>query len=444
MSTSLQETLNPGATSAAGDLLTRSRAFDEDARQVASEARQAFRSIRRAGTLQRNQVLLILADLLEKPAHQTSLLEANERDIAAGHSNGLKPSLLERLTLTPTRIQNMASSLREIAGLPDPVGQVIEGCRLPNGLEQTKVRVPLGVLFTIYESRPNVTIDVGALAIKSGNAAILRGGKEAVHSNTSLHALFQKALEAAGLPTNALILVRETDRAFMLALLRREESIDLVVPRGGEQLIRFITEHSRIPVVKHDKGVCNLYVHPSGDPDMAAKIAINSKLQRTSVCNSLENLLIDANFEQAKSLLGKLAQAGAVLLGCEETVKLEPAVQAITDPDAEYATEYLDERLSVKIVRGVDEAIDFIHRYGSGHSEAIVARDINAIQDFRSGVDSAAVFVNCSTRFHDGGQMGMGAEVGISTGRLHVRGPMGLRDLTTTTYFVQGQGQIRE
>jgi glutamate-5-semialdehyde dehydrogenase len=286
-------------------------------------------------------------------------------------------------------------------------------------------------------------VDVGALCVKSGNCAILRGGKEAVHSNMALAQLFRRALEDARLPANALQLIQESDRAFMLSLLQQDDLIDLVVPRGGEQLIRFISHNSRIPVVKHDRGVCNMYVDSSADFEESLAVAINAKLQRTSVCNSIENLLIHRDFPHTAALLEGLSRAGARLLGDEATRAIFPGAGLIENPDEEYAAEYLDERLSVKIVGDLDAAVDFIYRYGSGHSECIMARNVASIRRFQNAVDSAAVCVNCSTRFHDGGQLGMGAEVGISTGRLHVRGPMGLRDLTTTTYMLEGSGQIR-
>lgn len=423
------------------------RAGGEDYRaesgRIGSRARSALRAIRQASNAERSRVLLRLAELLGEPEVRDEILRANQQDVENGRKNNLRANLIDRLEINAKRLEDIIAALREIAGMPDPVGEVILGRRLASGVDMIQKRVPLGVVFTIYESRPNVTVDIGALCVKSGNCAILRGGKEAVHSNKALAQLFRRALEDCGLPGDAVQLVEETDRAFMLSLLYRDDLIDLVVPRGGEQLIRFIAEHSRIPVVKHDKGVCNLYVDPSADFEQSLAVAINAKLQRTSVCNTIENLIIHKDFARGAELLEGLAKAGAKLLGDERTRALYSGAEAIVDEDAEYAEEYLDERLSVKVVDDMDQAIDFIYKYGSEHSECIMARDAEAIRRFEASVDTAAVCINCSTRFHDGGQMGMGAEVGISTGRLHVRGPMGLRDLTTTTYVMQGDGHIR-
>lgn len=406
-------------------------------------ARDAFREIRKSPTALRNKILLDAASELEVPRVQSQLLEANEKDLKQADAMGISDALKERLTLTTSRIQSMADSLREIAAFPDPVGEVILGRTLTNGVRMIQKRVPLGVVFTVYESRPNVTIDVGALCLKSGNAAILRGGKEALHSNLALHTILVSAVERNGLSRGCVQFVSDTDRNFMFELLKQNETIDLVVPRGGAGLIRAVSENTSIPVVKHDKGVCNLFIDDSADLDRAASIAINAKLQRPSVCNAIENLVIHNAFPHIAALLERLQEAGAILLGCSQTREFYPAAAPIEDPQTEYSTEYLDQRLSVKIVSNLDEALDFIDSYGSGHSEAIVSDSQASIARFRESVDTAAILVNCSTRFHDGGQMGMGAEVGISTGRMHVRGPMGVRDLTTTTYILEGEGQVR-
>tara|TARA_Y100001937_G_scaffold12497_3_gene16132 strand:- start:87848 stop:89131 length:1284 start_codon:yes stop_codon:yes gene_type:complete len=413
------------------------------AEEFGQKARTAFREIRKTSTALRNQILLDAAAELEERRVQQELLEANEKDLKQADAMGISEALKERLTLTTSRIQSMADSLREIAAFPDPVGEVTLGRTLKNGVRMVQKRVPLGVVFTVYESRPNVTIDVGALCIKSGNAAILRGGKEAIHSNIALHTILASAVERNGLSRDCVQFVRETDRQFMFELLKQEQTIDLVVPRGGEGLIRAVSENTSIAVVKHDKGVCNLFVDESADLEKASAIAINAKLQRPSVCNAIENLLIHSSFPHIAVLLERLKDAGAILLGCEETRRIYPDAAAMEDPRQEYATEYLDQRLAVKLVSSLDEAIEFIDQYGSGHSEAIVSDSQRSILKFRDEVDTAAILVNCSTRFHDGGQMGMGAEVGISTGRMHVRGPMGVRDLTTTTYVLEGEGQIR-
>lgn len=421
----------------------KSPSLEEEARKFGQRARQAFREIRRSSTEIRNKILLDAAQELELKSVQNELLEANEKDLQQADSMGLSDSLKERLTLTTSRIQSMADSLKEIAAFPDPVGEVILGRTLKNGVRLLQKRVPLGVVFTVYESRPNVTIDVGALCLKSGNAAILRGGKEAIHSNLALHTILTSAVERNGLSADCIQFVSDTDRNFMYSLLKQSDTIDLVVPRGGEGLIRAVSENTSIAVVKHDKGVCNLFIDETADLDMAADIAVNAKLQRPSVCNAIENLLIHSRFPHAAALLDRLHDQGAILLGCSRTVDLYPEARAIEDPQKEYATEYLDQRLSVKIVDDVDEAIRFIDEYGSGHSEAIVTDSQESIRQFRDSVDTAAILVNCSTRFHDGGQMGMGAEVGISTGRMHVRGPMGVKDLTTTSYVLEGEGQVR-
>ena len=427
-------------------LIEKAQGYRGKAEALGKKAHLAFRKLRSLSIDKRNNSLLALAAYLQEDANSARIMEANEADIARGVKQGLSESLIDRLRLDSVRIEAMAKALREIAALPDPLGEVLQGKRLSNGIEMIQKRVPLGVIFTIYESRPNVTIDVGALCIKSGNCAILRGGKEARETNLILFSLFRLAIRQAGLPEEALEFVEDPDRALMLALLWQEPWIDLVVPRGGEQLIRFISANSRIPVVKHDKGVCNLYIDSSADFSQALALAENSKLQRTSVCNAIENLIIHKDFAKISDLLEGLAQAGAQLLGCPLSREASARVKLIAEEerDAEYAKEYLDKRLSVKVVANIDEALDFIFSYGSGHSEGIVAQNAQSIQYFQEKVDTAAVFVNCSTRFHDGGQMGFGAEVGISTGRLHVRGPMSLRDLSTTTYVLSGTGQTRE
>jgi glutamate-5-semialdehyde dehydrogenase len=423
--------------------MTVETAFEPYVETLTANARSAFRYIRQSDAATRNGILIRLAELLESEKHQADILTANAADLEAAVSSGMSPAMRDRLRLDRSRILAMAKAVREIAAFPDPVGEVIRGQTLASGIQMVQKRVPLGVIFTVYESRPNVTVDVGALCIKSGNAAILRGGKEAFHSNVALYRIFVEAIESEGLPAGVLQLVEETDRSCMLALLQRDDRIDLVVPRGGEGLIRFVSENTRIPVVKHDKGVCNMFVDESADLQQAIEVAANAKLQRPSVCNAIENLLVHSRFPQTEKLLSGLARRGARLIGCERSQAIYPAVEKMADPDLEYATEYLDERLSVKIVDSLEEAVEFIYKYGSGHSEAILTRSLESAQRFERMVDSAAVFVNCSTRFHDGGQMGMGAEVGISTGRLHVRGPMGVRDLTTTVYVMMGEGQIR-
>ena len=430
-------------TRAGADFDSRVNAFLPAAAETGRAARDAFRVTRITPTATKNQVLLRVAEQLEDERAAALVLQANGRDLGRSEEDGLSPALRDRLALNQKRLQGMADALREIAAFPDPVGEILSGGTIAGGVEMVKKRVPLGVVFTVYESRPNVTLDIAALSLKSGNAAILRGGKEALESNRALFALFQVALRESGLPQHAVQLVEETDRALMTALLKQDGFIDLVVPRGGEALIRFVSEHSRIPVVKHDKGVCNLFIDEDADLEKAARIAINGKLQRPSVCNAIENILIHRRFSQADELLAALSAAGAELLGDSEAGARFAPVAVVADPEGAYAEEFLDARLSVKLVDDLEEALAFVQRYGSGHSEAIVTESLPSARKFTERVDAAAVLVNCSTRFHDGGQMGMGAEVGISTGRMHVRGPMGLRDLTTTTYILTGNGQIR-
>ncbi len=430
-------------TSSGGPVAQTAEAFLEEAEGIARRARRGFRITRVTSTEKKNAVLLRAAELLEDGPAAEPILAANTQDLIRAREDGLSSALQDRLTLNTKRLSGMAQALREIAAFPDPVGEVLSGGTIAGGVEMIKKRVPLGVVFTVYESRPNVTLDIAALSLKSGNAAILRGGKEALHSNRALFALFQRAIVEVGLPEDSVQLVQNTDRSLMAALLKQDRLIDLVVPRGGEALIRYVADNSRIPVVKHDKGVCNLFVDRDADLEKAVAVAINAKLQRPSVCNAIENLIVHREFAHARSLLASLSEAGAELLGDAEAAALFPEVRAVADPEATYAEEFLDQRLAVKVVQSLDEALEFIQAYGSEHSEAILTENLESARRFTESVDAAAVMVNCSTRFHDGGQMGMGAEVGISTGRLHVRGPMGLRDLTTTTYILTGDGHVR-
>ena len=425
-------------------LLKEAEKFKEQSGRLSRRGREAFRVIRRSSSLKRNAVLRALARNLRDPAHRKMILEANEEDLKNAAAAKISSHLQDRLRLDETRLEGIAGAVDEIESLPDPVGEIVSGRNLPNGIEMIQKRVPLGVIFTVFESRPNVTIDVGALCLKAGNAAILRGGREALRTNRALHSIFQEALKEEGLPADGVLLVEDPDRALMLALLQEDRNIDLVVPRGGEGLIRFVNGNSLIPVVKHDKGVCNMYIDIHADPEVALSVTINAKLHRPSVCNAIENLVIHESYPGTSDLLKGLKAAGVELLGCEKTRALFPDALPIQDPEVEYNTEYLDHRLSVKMVPSLEEALGFIQSYSSGHSEAIISENKRSIDLFLSANDSAALFVNCSTRFHDGGQMGMGAEVGISTQRLHVRGPMGLRDLTTTTYLMIGEGQIRK
>jgi glutamate-5-semialdehyde dehydrogenase len=402
-------------------------------------AQAAARALAVAAGADKDRWLSRAAQLLEE--RRPEVLAANERDLAA--AAGLGSASLDRLRLTPERLRAAAAGLREVAALPDPVGQVRSGGVRPNGLHVYKVGVPLGVILFIYESRPNVTVDAAALCVKSGNALILRGGSEALRSNQALHRILQDALAECRLPPDALQLVDTADRAAVGLLLRDAEHIDLAIPRGGEGLIRRVAEEARMPVLKHYLGNCHVYVEASADLDMAERILINAKCQRPGVCNAAESLLVDEATAEAflPRAAAALRQRGVELRGCEYTRRLVPDVKAATEED--WATEYLDLILAVKVVGGLEEAIAHINRYGSKHSDAIVTRDLAAARRFTAAVDSAAVLVNASTRFHDGSELGLGAEIGISTDKFHARGPCGLLELTSYKYLIYGDGQVR-
>ena len=407
--------------------------------ELAIEARIAARRLAQASTEAKNAVLHGTAESLRSSADR--VLEANARDLAAAGS--LSAAFRDRLTLDPARIETMARGLDEIAALPDPIGESIAAWRRPNGLEINQVRIPIGVVGIIYESRPNVTADAAALCLKSGNAAILKGGSEALATNSAIADVFAASLAKADLPPAAVQLIRTADRAATRALLRQKELVDVIVPRGGKELIRALEEESEIPVIKHLEGVCQLYVDRAADLDRAGKITINAKAERPGVCNAIENLLVHR--EVAEAFLPRIVRAleaeGVEVRGCPETRRIVPGVKPAAEDD--WATEYLDKILSVKVVGSLDDALAFIERYGSSLADAIVTEDYTAARRFAAAVDSAAVFVNASTRFTDGFEFGFGAEIGISTNRLHARGPMGLRELTTYKYVVYGAGQVR-
>jgi glutamate-5-semialdehyde dehydrogenase len=404
-------------------------------------ARAAARALATATGAQKNQWLLASAQALVTRTEE--VLQANCADLASARELGLTDAQLDRLRLTPERLQAAAAGLREVAALPDPVGRVLDSSVRPNGLHVLKVGVPLGVILFIYESRPNVTVDAAGLCVKSGNAVLLRGGKEALHSNTALHHLLQDGLRAADLPADAVQLVATPDRAAVGHLLRLGDFIDLVIPRGGESLIRRVAEEARMPVLKHYKGNCHVYVDRAADLDLAVRILVNAKCQRPGVCNAAESLLVHQ--EVAATFLPRAAaalrQCGVQLRGCEASRRWIPDAVPATEED--YAAEYLDLILSVKVVAGLDEAVAHIAHYGSQHTEAIVTNDLSAARRFTTAVDSAAVLVNASTRFHDGYEFGLGAEIGISTDKFHARGPCGLVELTSYKYVVYGDGQIR-
>lgn len=374
-------------------------------------------------------------------ADADAILAANARDVAAGEANGLSGALLDRLRLDPARLEGAAAGVEAVAALTDPVGEVIGTSARPNGLQLSRVRVPIGVIGIIYESRPNVTADAAALCVMSGNAAILRGGSEAVHSNRAIHAAFARGLAEAGLPGDAVQLVPTTDRAAVGAMLKAGGAIDLVVPRGGKSLVARVQEEARVPVLAHLDGINHTYIDGAADPDMARDLAVNAKMRRTGICGATETLLIDRAFADPGPILSALADSGCELRGDADIRGLEPRVVAANAED--WDTEYLDSILSVKRVDGVAGAMAHIAAHGSHHTDAIVTADAATAERFLNGVDSAIVMWNASTQFADGGEFGLGAEIGIATGRLHARGPVALEGLTTYKWVVRGNGQIR-
>lgn len=385
-----------------------------------------------------------MADALESSTPE--LLEANAVDVAAARAAGVTGALVDRLVLDEKRIASVAASLREIVELPDPMGEISERWTRPNGMRVNRVHVPLGVVLVIYEARPNVTADAAALCLKSGNAVILRGGREALNSNLALGRVLSRALEASGLPGDSFVLVDDPDRDLMLALLQQDEMIDLAIPRGGEGLIRFVAEHARVPVIKHYKGVCHLYVDSAADLDMAAELAFDGKVSRPGVCNATECLLVHEDV--ASTVLPKIAEklgaAGVEFRADEKALPLLSAASRVRAATAEdFGTEFLDLVLAVRVVSSLEEAISHVARYGSLHTEVIVTADEAAARRFQRAVDASFVGWNVSTRFNDGGQLGLGAEMGISTTKLHAYGPMGLRELTTRRFVVEGEGQTR-
>jgi len=373
-----------------------------------------------------------------------SILEANARDLSAAEQTGLSSAMLDRLRLDETRVGRLADAVENVAEMPDLVGAVVHRETRPNGLEVSRVRIPLGVVAMIFESRPNVTTDAAALCLRSGNAVILRGGSEAFHSNQALGAAVGAGLKAAGLPAAAVRVVETTDRAAMLELLRLEELVDLVIPRGGEGLIRFVSEHSRIPVLKHYKGVCHVYVHADADPEMALNIVENAKSQRPGVCNALETLLIDRGIAETflPAVARRLEACGVEMRGDQAARELGGATIVEASED-DWGAEYLEKILAIRVVADFDDAVRHIERYGSNHTESIVTRNEGVAERFLSVVNSSTVMVNTSTRFADGGELGLGAEIGISTTKLHAYGPMGAEGLTTTKFVVRGDGQVR-
>jgi len=415
--------------------------YKKYALRLAETAKNASREIAWLSSEEKNAALLSMAGLLERSRGEIE--EANRKDLAAGEKAGLSAALLDRLRITPERLRAMADGLRDVAALDDPVGQVIDERIRPNGLVITRVRDPIGVIGIIYESRPNVTVDAAGLCLKSGNAVILRGGKEAIHSNLVLAGILRRAMEDTALPVDALQIVSVTDREVVGELLKMDQFIDLIIPRGGKSLIRVVVEGSTIPVIKHYQGICHIYVAASADFEMALDIVENAKTQRPGVCNAVETLLVDKRIMDTflPKVKARLSGKGVELRGCDVTRAILPGIKAAVEAD--WKEEYLDLILSVKVADGVAAAVEHINTYGSRHSDAIITGEEKEAEYFVRRVDSAAVYVNASTRFTDGGEFGLGAEIGISTDKLHARGPMGLEELTTYKYVIRGEGQIR-
>jgi glutamate-5-semialdehyde dehydrogenase len=410
--------------------------------ELVTRAKGAAGRLAILSTTVKNRALLAMAEALE--AQKDVLLAANELDLDAFGTAPERKAMADRLRLTSKRIVEMATGLREVAALPDPLGDVPKMWTRPNGMQVGRVRVPIGVIGIIYESRPNVTADSAALCLKSGNACVLRGGSEAIHSNTAIAAVLSEAAEKAGVPAGAITFVARADRELVPLLLKQDRYIDLIIPRGGESLMRVITEHATIPVLRHDAGVCHIYVDADADPAMAERICYNAKVQRPSTCNAMETLLVHQSIARnwLAPFIEKLVAAKVQVRGCQKTCQLSPSATAATDED--FGKEFLDLTLAVKVVKNVDEAMEHIAKYGSRHTEAIVTSDYPKAMRFLREVDAGAVLVNASTRLNDGYQFGLGAEIGISTSRIHARGPMGLEELTCFKFIVMGSGQIRE
>lgn len=409
--------------------------------QLGQEARKASRKLAVASTGEKNTALLAMADAIE--ASEAVLIKANAKDMQAGRDKGLDAALLDRLELNAERIGGMAEGLRQVAALPDPVGEITDMNYRPSGIQVGKMRVPLGVVGIIYESRPNVTADAAALCLKSGNAAILRGGSEALHSNQAIAECIRRGLAKAGLPEQVVQVIETTDRAAVGELITMQDYVDVIVPRGGKGLIERVSAEARVPVIKHLHGVCHVYIDSKADRQKAINVAFNAKTQRYGTCNTMETLLVDAAVAaDVLPELGKMYQdEGVELRGCKASRAILTDIKAATEED--WDTEYLAPILSIRVVNGLDEAIDHIHRHSSGHTESIISEDISRARRFITEIDSSSVMINASTRFADGFEYGLGAEIGISTDKIHARGPVGLEGLTSQKYIVIGDGHIR-
>ncbi len=408
----------------------------------ALEAKKGARSLATASSKQKNDALNKMAESLQKRSKE--LISENKKDIKFAEQKGLSKALIDRLSLNEKRINEMAQGIREVAALPDPVGEITKMWQRPNGMTVGRMRVPIGVIGIIYESRPNVTADAASLCLKAGNAVILRGGSEAINSNRAIVKVLTEVAEKHGLHKGAVTFIDIPDREAIMEMLKLEGIVDLIIPRGGESLIRTVTENSRIPVLKHYKGVCHVFVDRDADLKMAEEVCFNAKVQRPGTCNAMETMLVDKKIAKVflPDMIRRFKQAGVILKGCPETRKIEKSLERVEEED--FFKEYLDLILNIKIVDDMDDAMEHIARYGSAHSDAIVTMNYDKAMRFLREVDSSAVFVNASTRLNDGFQFGLGAEIGISTDKIHARGPMGLEELTCTKFVVFGSGQLRE
>jgi glutamate-5-semialdehyde dehydrogenase len=406
---------------------------------LARSGREAQRALARLGDAARAEALRSAADALRSAADD--ILAANARDVAAGEARGLSPAMLDRLRLDKKRLEAIAAAVESVAALPDPVGEIISHSTAPSGIDLVRRRIPIGLIGIVYESRPNVTADAAALCLRAGNAVLLRGGSEAVHSNRAIHAALAAGLAAAGVPAEAVQLVPTQDRAAVGAMLRAAGLIDMIVPRGGRSLVERVQHEARVPVLAHLDGLCHTYIHASADPAMARDVAFNAKMRRTGICGALETLLLDASFPASGEVVGALLDAGCELRGDSRAQAIDSRIRPAGAND--FDTEYLDTIASVAVVDGLDGALAHIERHSSNHTDAIVASDEGAIERFLGEVDSAIVMANASTQFADGGEFGLGAEIGIATGRLHARGPVALEGLTTYKWIARGTGQVR-